>query len=107
MPAARPSGHGPFRERRRAPRRRRGVRVLFRSSDSVLDEPYGGVLLDASPGGVRLAMNLDGIREGSLLLVRLPAAPAGTPWVPVTVKNARQGEVGCQFSGPPAGSLLA
>jgi len=82
------------------------VRVLFRSSDSVVDEPFGAVLLDASPGGLRLAMNLDGIREGALLLVRLPAAPAATPWVPVTVKNARRGELGCQFHAA-AGAALA
>ena len=98
MTATRPSAHGPSRERRRAPRSRRGVRVLFRSSDSVLDEPFGGVLLDASPGGVRLGMNLDGVREGALLLVRLPAAAKEARWVPVTVKNARAGEVGCQFT---------
>ena len=89
MTATRPSAHGPSRERRRAPRSRRGVRVLFRSSDSVLDEPFGGV---------RLGMNLDGVREGALLLVRLPAAAKEARWVPVTVKNARAGEVGCQFT---------
>jgi hypothetical protein len=75
--------------------------VLFLSNDSVVDEPFRGVLLDSSFGGLRLAVKLDDMAEGTMLLVRPPEAPAGTPWVPVTVRNRRQAEhtweVGCQF----------
>jgi PilZ domain len=76
--------------------------VLFLSNDSVLEEPFGGLLMDASQGGVRLATRLVDVREGTLLLVRPPAAPKGTAWVPVTVTNRRQAsnrwEVGCRFA---------
>jgi hypothetical protein len=92
-----------FRERRRAPRTRRGIRVLFLSNDSALDEPFGGTLLDASPGGVRLAVRLAHMAPGTVLRLRPPGAPKGTPWLVLTVKNLRQQrdqcEVGCQFAG--------
>lgn len=93
---------GRYQERRAAPRKRRGIRVLFLSNDSALDEPFGGTLLDASPGGVRLAIRLADIPQDAVLLVRPPAAPAGTPWMPVRVRNLRlfqdQWELGCQFT---------
>jgi hypothetical protein len=102
-------GNGAFRERRSAPRRRRNVRVLFLSNDSVLEEPYGAMLLDCSVGGLRLLVRLD-VEEGEVLMVRPPSAPAGTPWVPVKVRNRRLGrdscEVGCQFTPSLAGRLL-
>jgi len=90
------------RERRKAPRRRRSVRVLFMSNDCALDEPFRATLLDASPGGLRLAVRREQISEGSLLMVMPPQAPPGTAWVPVLVKNCRPKddawEVGCQFT---------
>lgn len=90
------------RERRTAPRRRRSVRVLFMSNDCALDEPFRATLLDASQGGLRLAVRREQISEGSMLMVMPPQAPPGTPWVPVLVKNCRlkddAWEVGCQFT---------
>ncbi|MBL8800056.1 MAG: PilZ domain-containing protein [Planctomycetia bacterium] len=92
----------PVRERRTAPRRRRSVRVLFMSNDCALDEPFRATLLDASHGGLRLAVRRERISEGSLLMVMPPQAPPGTAWVPVLVKNCRPKddawEVGCQFT---------
>jgi hypothetical protein len=96
-----PSGQGQIQERRSSPRQRQRTRILFLSNDSVLDEPFRGVLLDSSSGGVRLAVRMDDMVEGTMLLVRPPSAPAGTPWIPVTVRNRRLAqhtwEVGCQF----------
>lgn len=102
--SSRPShSQGKFGERRSAPRRRRYVRVLFLSDDSVVDEPFAALLLDSSVGGLRLAIRREEISEGTLLMVRPPQAPAGTPWIPVLVKNCRRSEdncweLGCQFT---------
>ena len=96
-----PAANGLFRERRSSPRQRAGKPVMFLSNDCVLDEPFDGMLIDSSQGGVRLAVPLDDIAEGTTLMVRPTTAPVGTPWIPVLVKNRRSGqaspEVGCQF----------
>src|SRR5262245_47780733 len=102
--------NGHYHERRTAPRRRQCARVLFLPEDSVLEEPFGGWLLDTSSTGLRLACRLGDISEGSQLLVRPPAAPAGSPWISVTVRNRRlirdRWEVGCQFSHNVSGTTL-
>src|SRR5262245_59793842 len=96
-----PAANGHIRERRSSPRQRTGKRVLFLSNDCVLDEPFDGILIDSSQGGLRLAVPLDDIEEGTTLMVRPTVAPLGTPWIPVMAKNRRYGqasaEVGCQF----------
>ena len=105
-----PFSNGHQHERRTAPRQPRCARILFVPDDSVLDEPFGGWLLDTSTTGLRLACRLGDIAEGTQLRVQPPAAPPGTPWVTVTVRNRRlhrdRWEVGCQFSGPPSHNTL-
>jgi len=91
-----------FRERRSTPRRTRALRVLFMADDSVLNEPFSATLLDASVGGLRLAIRREEIDAGTQLLVRPPQAPPGAPWIPVLVRHCRRRdaehwELGCQF----------
>jgi hypothetical protein len=102
FPPPAPATNGHYYERRSAPRQRRCTRILFLAEDSVLEEPFGGWLLDTSATGLRLACRLSDIGEGTHLYIRPPAAPAGTPWITVTVKNRRmhrdRWEIGCQFT---------
>jgi hypothetical protein len=80
------------------------MRVLLLLEDSVIDEPFGGWILDSSPGGVRLAVRDDEIPEGTELQIRSPSASRGMPWVTVRVKHRRRGdgewELGCEFVRP-------
>jgi hypothetical protein len=69
--------------------------------DCALDEPYGGWIIDASRGGVRLRIPHEMVPVGSLLSIRSPSAPARVPWTQIRVKHIRKSgenwELGCEF----------
>lgn len=87
-------------ERRACPRLRQRVRILLLTDDCALGEPYRGVILDSSRGGLRLIVPRQEISAGSLLRIRHAQAWDGVPWLPVQVVNSRlvndQWELGCQ-----------
>lgn len=76
-------------------------RVLLLTDDCVLEEPYRGLILDSSRGGMRLCIPSQEIPEGSFLRIRHPKAWEGVPWLPVRVINRRMvngaWELGCQL----------
>src|SRR5262245_23615450 len=45
-----------LRERRACPRSPKNIRVLVLPEDCAVDEPYGGWIIDASRGGVRIRL---------------------------------------------------
>jgi len=88
-------------DRRSCPRVPQNVRVLLLTDDCVLEEPYGGLILDSSRGGLRLATHQEYIDEGTVLRIRHARAWDGVPWLPVRVTNRRlingSWELGCQL----------
>jgi PilZ domain len=87
-------------ERRSWPRRRRLVRVLVMPDLCQFDEPYAAVLVDSSPGGLRLSVRSGALSEGSILHVKAVGACRTAAWTRVRVRNRRcwkgQWELGCQ-----------
>ncbi|MGE3805105.1 MAG: PilZ domain-containing protein [Gemmataceae bacterium] len=86
------------RERRASPRSRTPIRVLINDPGDALDDPYPGLVLDRSKGGVRLAVGQMEIEEGTVL--GLVPAEAGYPCEVRVVHRSRRNnnfELGCQF----------
>jgi len=87
-------------ERRAWPRRRNRYRVYLADSDESQSKPDGAVIVDRSPGGMRLTTVRE-IETGAILRVRPVGAPAATPWISVRVCNRRMQEtgweLGCKF----------
>jgi hypothetical protein len=92
-------------ERRAYPRQMKQQRVLLLLDDCALGEPYRGVLLDTSAGGLRLAVPSQDVPEGALVWLRAMSAPEETAWLGVRVKHRRQREhfweMGCAFAKVP------
>jgi hypothetical protein len=95
----------PGADRRAYPRQARQQRVLLLLDDCALGEPYRGVLLDTSAGGLRLAMPRHEVPEGTLLWLRSMSAPDEMAWLGVRVKHRRRREhgweMGCAFAKTP------
>jgi hypothetical protein len=92
-------------ERRIYPRQSRQQRVLLLLDDCVLGEPYRGMLLDTSAGGLRLSVPHQEIPEGTLVWLRSMSAPDEMAWRGVCVKHRRRREqtweLGCAFAKTP------
>lgn len=90
-----------MRERRAWPRTSKSIRVLVLPEDCALDEPYGGWIIDASRGGVRLRIPHELVPVGTLLHIRSPFASGRVPWTAIRVKHVRRAgenwELGCEF----------
>lgn len=92
-------------DRRAFPREAKRQRVLLLLDDCALGEPYRGVLLDTSAGGLRLAVPQQEVKEGTLVWLRDANAPDETAWLGVRVKHRRRREkfweMGCAFTRAP------
>jgi PilZ domain len=101
LPAAEATSPRRMRERRAWPRTAKSIRVLVLPEDCALDEPYGGWIIDASRGGVRLRIPNQLVPVGTLLNIRSPSASSRAPWTAVRVKHLRRAgdnwELGCEF----------
>ncbi len=101
LPAAERNAPRKMRERRAWPRAVKSIRVLVLPEDCALDEPYGGWIIDASRGGVRLRIPHEMVPVGTMLYLRSPTASPRAPWTGVRVKHLRRAgenwELGCEF----------
>jgi hypothetical protein len=74
--------------------------VLVLAEESLFDEPFHAWLLNSSPGGLRLALRVDCLTEGSILHVKAADAGTAAAWTRVRVRNRlrteKQWELGCQ-----------
>jgi hypothetical protein len=95
----------PRSERRIYPRQALQQSVLLLLDDCALGEPYRGVLLDTSAGGLRLAVPHQDIPEGTMVWLRSMSAPDEMAWLGVRVKHRRRRaqfwEMGCAFARAP------
>jgi hypothetical protein len=99
-------------DRRRAERRAGPPTPIRVAAAPVADMRLAaeGLVLDRSTGGLCVAAR-DRYAEGDHMYVRSETAPAGSPWVAVTVQYCREHRglylVGCEFlEAPPWGVLL-
>ncbi len=90
QPTPFPAALRPQVERRRSPRHPRRVRVLILPEDCALEEPYGGWVVDASAGGVRLAIQRELIAVGTLVRIRPSSGLSSAPWMTVRVRHGRR-----------------
>lgn len=93
------------RERRAWVRESKRQQVLLLLDDCALGEPYRGVLLDTSAGGLRLAVPRQEVAEGTVVWLRSASASDETAWLGVRVKHRRRREhfweMGCAFTQGP------
>lgn len=96
-------------EKRKAPRRRGGSVEVFISDADAKSEPFKGVIVDRSTGGLRLLIDRQ-IKPATILSVRSCQAMDMVPWVQVQVKSCRPDgktwEVGCQFLLTPPWNVM-
>ena len=96
-------------DKRTSNRRQGGFVPLFLSSPAFAGGVCVGVVLDRSTGGLRIASEVE-VRQGQTLQVMAEAAPPGTPWVPVTVRNCTKERnrfiLGCEFETTPPWNVL-
>jgi hypothetical protein len=90
--------------------RRKGNPVEILVSDAAAAvEPYRGLVVDRSMGGLCLSLPSE-VDVGTVLSVRLRQGPESTPWVKVQVThcNADRGgySVGCRFLRTPTWNVL-
>jgi len=90
-------------------RRGGGFVPLLLSSPAFAGGVRVGVVLDRSTGGLRVASEVE-VRPGQPLHVMAEAAPPGTPWVAVTVRNCKKERnrfvLGCEFESTPPWNVL-
>ena len=91
-----------YRERRACPRTPKYIRVLVLPEDCAVEEPYGGWIIDASRGGVRIRLPHEMVPVGTTLYIRSPFASPRVAWTAVRVKHLRRAgdnwELGCEFT---------
>jgi hypothetical protein len=97
-------------ERRAAPRVGGDpIPVLLCEGDPPGGEPFRGVVIDRSLGGLGLSLDRP-LEKGALLSLRVADAPPTTPWVRIEVRNCQPAgtfwEVGCQFYQTPISDVL-
>jgi hypothetical protein len=98
-----------YGDKRTSNRRQGGFVPLFLSSPAFTGGVCVGVVLDRSTGGLRIASEVE-VRPGQPLNVIAEAAPPGTPWVAVTVRNCTKERnrfiLGCEFATTPPWNVL-
>jgi len=91
-----------LRDRRACPRSPKNIRVLVLPEDCAVDEPYGGWIIDASRGGVRIRLPHELVPVGTTLYIRSPFASNRVAWTVVQVRHLRRAgdnwELGCEFT---------
>jgi hypothetical protein len=96
-------------DKRTSNRRQGGFVPLFLASPAFAGGIGVGVVLDRSTGGLRIASEVE-VRPGQTLQVMAEAAPPGTPWVSVTVRNCikerNRSILGCEFETTPLWNVL-
>jgi hypothetical protein len=101
--------HRRYGDKRTSNRRQGGFVPLFLSSPAFAGGVGVGVVLDRSTGGLRIASEVE-VRPGQTLRVMAEAAPPGTPWVAVTVRNCTKERnrfiLGCEFATTPPWNVL-
>jgi hypothetical protein len=95
-------------DKRTSFRRQGGFVPLYLASSSFAGGGVG-VVLDRSTGGLRIASEVE-VRPGQTLNVMAKAAPPGTPWIAVTVRNCTRERntfiLGCEFETTPPWNVL-
>jgi hypothetical protein len=98
-----------YGDKRTSNRRQGGFVPLYLASPAFAGGVCTGVVLDRSTGGLRIASEVE-VWPGQTLQVMAEAAPRGTPWVAVTMRNCTRERnrfiLGCEFETTPPWNVL-
>jgi hypothetical protein len=96
-------------ERRYGPRRKGNAVAVLISNAQATTDPFPGLVIDRSVGGLRLAVDRS-LPKNVILSVRATNAPENVAWAQVEVKNSvphgTNWELGCEFVRTPPWSVL-